>query len=182
MAPAAVLCRPMAPAAVLCRMPLRRCHVRAAVAPRALHDDDPPIALLGVTGGTGSSAVAGLVWAGVAPSRLRVITRDPASRRARALAAQWPGLSLAAGDADDDASLAAALEGASGVYVHALAADTGNAEPREVARATRLAALLAQRDGRQPPHVVYNSTAGAHRSRKPPVQARHAVGRLQPGD
>jgi hypothetical protein len=132
-----------------------------------------PVTLLGVTGGTGASAVAGLVTAGVAPRLLRVLTRDPESRRARALARDFDGLTLVRADADDD-SLGAALRGVEAVYVHALAGDSGAAEPRELARAARLAAAL-RAHATSGTHVVFNSAAGATRTPKPPVQARQRI-------
>jgi len=70
---------------------------------------DGVILLVGVTGGTGSSVVSGLLAAGVESSKLRVLTRSPEGAAARNLAAI--GVQAIAGDLDNADSLYGALNG-----------------------------------------------------------------------
>jgi NAD(P)-dependent dehydrogenase (short-subunit alcohol dehydrogenase family) len=65
----------------------------------------------GATGNQGGAAAARLLTAGW---RVRALTRDPASRAARALAGA--GAEVTAGDLDDPGSLRAATDGAYGVF------------------------------------------------------------------
>lgn len=70
---------------------------------------DGVILLVGVTGGTGSSVVNGLLASGVESSKLRVLTRTPEGAAARSLAAI--GVPAIAGDLDDANSLYEAMNG-----------------------------------------------------------------------
>lgn len=134
----------------------------------------PEITLVGVTGGTGLSAVGGLLAAGVQPHRLAALTRSPSSPASQQLATL--GVRLIPGDLDDAASVRRAMRGATRVYVHALAADSGDEGERQLARAQTLSDALAPS---QPcddvaRHLVFNSAAGIGRaqSRKLPLQIR----------
>jgi hypothetical protein len=69
------------------------------------------ILVTGATGNQGGAAAARLLTAGW---RVRALTRDPASRAARALAGA--GAEVTAGDLDDPGSLRAAADGAYGVF------------------------------------------------------------------
>jgi hypothetical protein len=67
------------------------------------------VLLVGVTGGTGSSVLSGLLASGVPSSTLCVLTRNPTSDAARSLASR--GVRLVAGDLDDASTVDKALEG-----------------------------------------------------------------------
>lgn len=67
------------------------------------------VLLVGVTGGTGSSVLSGLLASGVPSSTLCVLTRNPTSDAARRLASR--GVRLVAGDLDDPSTVDKALEG-----------------------------------------------------------------------
>jgi len=81
------------------------------------HSEDAPggnaliVLVTGATGNQGGAAAARLLTAGW---RVRALTRDPASRAARALAGA--GAEVTAGDLDDPGSLRAATDGAYGVF------------------------------------------------------------------
>ncbi len=145
---------------------------RATAAARTLPSE---IALVGVTGGTGLSAVCGFVAAGVPPHCLRVLTRNPSSPRAQLLASF--GVRIIQADLDNADGVAEALRGATRVYIHALAPDTGGAEgEQQASRAASLALALqagTARDDIQR-HVVYHSAAGIDRcaASRMPVQMR----------
>lgn len=67
------------------------------------------VLLVGVTGGTGSSVLSGLLASGVPSSTLCVLTRNPTSDAGRSLASR--GVRLVAGDLDDASTVDKALEG-----------------------------------------------------------------------
>lgn len=73
----------------------------------------PLIAVVGGTGAQGGGVVEALLQRG--RFAVRVLTRDPDSARARALAAR--GVALVRADLNDPASLPAAFEGAHGVFL-----------------------------------------------------------------
>ena len=126
------------------------------------------VTLVGVTGGTGSSAVAGFLAAGVPASSLTALTRDPTSARAGQLAAL--GINLACADLDDPDSVNRAItavgDASSRVYVHALAADSAADGKRQQARARHLASALAAAAKRRgkPGALAFNSAAGVGRA------------------
>ena len=82
-----------------------------------------PVLLVGVTGGMGQPVLQGLAEGGLEATATAVLTRRTDSPAALALAQQ--GYTLVRGDLDDPASVAAALQGVRGVYVHALSKDAG---------------------------------------------------------
>jgi uncharacterized protein YbjT (DUF2867 family) len=72
------------------------------------------IAVLGATGAQGGGLVRAILSDAEGRFAVRAITRDPGSEKARALAAL--GAEVVAADIDDEASLAAALDGVYGAY------------------------------------------------------------------
>jgi len=82
---------------------------RAAAESTQAGKGDGVILLVGVTGGTGSSVVSGLLASGVESLKLRVLTRSPEGAAARNLAAI--GVQASTGDLDDADSLNDALNG-----------------------------------------------------------------------
>ncbi|GBF90160.1 hypothetical protein Rsub_03293 [Raphidocelis subcapitata] len=106
---------------------------------------DDKVLLIGVTGVTGRCALDGLLAAGVAPSQLLALSRNPTSPAAAAVAAR--GVAVAAGDLDSPASIEPHLAAARFVYVHALSGDAASADPAELRRGAALAALLRARQG-----------------------------------
>jgi uncharacterized protein YbjT (DUF2867 family) len=102
-------------------------------------------------------ALEGLLAAGLAPSQLVAVSRNPSSPAASAVAAR--GVQVAAADLDSPDSMRPLLAAARFVYVHALSGDAASADPLELRRGAALAALLAER--RQGLGLaVYNSSAG----------------------
>lgn len=155
----------MRPRGTECSAALRghwRAHAAAAGRSAGGRPDGPLIAVVGATGGTGVAATQGLLLgsAGTA-ARMRLLTRDPGSARARSLVALSPragAVELARADLDAGAiELAAALEGADAVYIHALGADEATADVRELSRARELARALCMAGARR---VCYNSAGG----------------------
>lgn len=116
---------------------------------------DGVILLVGVTGGTGSSVVNGLLASGVESSKLRVLTRTPEGAAARSLAAI--GVPAIAGDLDDANSLYEAMNGVEAIYCHATSKDGAKADPAGEVRAERLAKAAASAGVK---HIVYNSSGG----------------------
>ena len=135
------------------------------------------IGLIGVTGGTGAAAVAGFLSSGVPCSSLVVLSRSPSSLRAQRLARN--GARVVKTDLDDPVAVCQAIQLVDGVYVHAMAGDSGEDEGRQQPRAVLLARALKaafERDGRQR-HLVFNATAGVGRSASMPrpMQIKAAV-------
>jgi uncharacterized protein YbjT (DUF2867 family) len=116
--------------------------------PVAVH----PILVLGATGGQGSAVTGALLDRG-AP--VRALVRDPASARARRLAAY--GVETVAGALDDRGSLAAAMRGARAVFALTTPFEAG--VDAEIAQG--LAIVAAAHDARVP-HLVLSSVAGAN--------------------
>ena len=152
----------------------RRCST-AATTPAA--SGVGSIGLIGVTGGTGAAAVAGFLAAGVPCSSLTVLSRSPSSLRAQSLARH--GARVVQTDLDDPIAVWKAVQLVDGVYVHALAGDSGATEERQKPRAVLLARSLkaaSDHDGKQR-HLVLNATAGVGRSTRMPraMQMKAAV-------
>ncbi|MBE9160320.1 NmrA/HSCARG family protein [Nodosilinea sp. LEGE 06152] len=116
------------------------------------------VLLIGVTGGTGSNAVKGLLEQKV--TDLRAITRKIDLERPSLSKLHNSGVELVEADLDDESSLKAAFAGVSAVYCHALAPDLAKPDPQEVVRAQRIAQAAKQANVN---HVVYNSAGGADR-------------------
>jgi uncharacterized protein YbjT (DUF2867 family) len=112
------------------------------------------IVVTGVTGSQGSATARALVQAG---ARVRGLTRNPESPKAKMLAAK--GVELVRGDLDDAASIGAALEGADGVY--AVTDFFTNGIPGEIAHGKRIADLAKARGVG---HLVFASVASAERA------------------
>ncbi|WP_052851161.1 NmrA family NAD(P)-binding protein [Streptomyces avicenniae] len=113
---------------------------------------DGPVLVTGATGRQGGATAAHLLRGG---RPVRALVRDQAAPAARALAAA--GAELRTGDLDDAASLAAAAEGAGGVF--AVTPDDPDPE-REAARGVRLVDAAAEAGVG---HVVFTSVGGADR-------------------
>jgi len=75
----------------------------------------PIITVFGATGAQGGSLIQAMLADPDRPFTPRAITRNPDSEKGRALAAQ--GVEVVGADADDPASLGAALAGAHGAYI-----------------------------------------------------------------
>ncbi len=105
---------------------------------------DKIIAVLGATGAQGGGLVRAICADPSSGFKARAITRNPASDKAKALAAL--GAEVVAGDADDEASLKAAFGGAYGAYCvtffwEHFSPDTERAQARAMAAAARDAGL-----------------------------------------
>ncbi|MBD2106424.1 NmrA family NAD(P)-binding protein [Nodosilinea sp. FACHB-13] len=116
------------------------------------------VLLIGVTGGTGSNAVKGLLEQKV--TDLRAITRKIDLERPSLSKLHNSGVELVEADLDDESSLKAAFADVSAVYCHATAPDSAKPDPQEVARAQRIAQAAKQANVS---HIVYNSAGGADR-------------------
>jgi uncharacterized protein YbjT (DUF2867 family) len=117
------------------------------------------VLLIGVTGGTGSNAVKGLLEQNV--TDLRAITRKIDLERTSLSRLHNSGVELVEADLDDEPSLKAAFAGVSAVYCHATASDSAKPEPQEIARAERIAQAAKQANIS---HFVYNSAGGGDRN------------------
>lgn len=129
------------------------------------------VLLIGVTGGTGSNAVKGLLEQNV--TDLRAITRKIDLDRPSLSRLHHEGVELVEADLDDESSLEAAFTGISAVYCHATAPDSAKPDPLEIARAERVAQAAAKA---QVQHFVYNSAGGVDRhSGIPHIEQKHQV-------
>jgi uncharacterized protein YbjT (DUF2867 family) len=132
------------------------------------------VLVLGATGGQGGAVAAALLARG-AP--VRALVRNPRGRRAEALARR--GVDLATGDLTDEASITAAMRGASAVFAVTTPFEAGpDAETEQgltVVRAAHRARV---------PHLVFSSVAGANRhSGVPHFESKAVVERaLEHGD
>ncbi|MET8330882.1 NmrA family NAD(P)-binding protein [Streptomyces sp. NPDC005181] len=111
------------------------------------------VAVLGATGRQGGAVVNALLHAG---QRVRAVVRDPAAPRARALTDR--GVAAVPGDLLDEASLAAALEGADAAFAVTTPFEDG--PQAEVDQGT---AILGAAARVQLPHLVLASVASADR-------------------
>jgi uncharacterized protein YbjT (DUF2867 family) len=129
------------------------------------------VLLIGVTGGTGSNAVKGLLEQNV--SSLRAVTRKIDLERPSLSRLHNSGVELVEADLDDLPSLNAAFEGVSAVYCHATAPDSAKPNPKEIARAERVAQAAKQANVN---HFVYNSAGGVDRnSGIPHIEQKYKV-------
>ncbi|MBW4491361.1 MAG: NmrA/HSCARG family protein [Trichocoleus desertorum ATA4-8-CV12] len=129
------------------------------------------VLLIGVTGGTGSNAVKGLLEQNIMD--LRAITRKVDLTRPALSKLHNSGVELVEADLDDASSLEAAFAGVSAVYCHATAPDSAKPDPREIARAERVAQAAKQANVS---HFVYNSAGGVDRnSGIPHIEQKHQV-------
>jgi uncharacterized protein YbjT (DUF2867 family) len=129
------------------------------------------VLLIGVTGGTGGNAVKGMLEQNV--GNLCAITRRIDLKRSSLAQLQSSGIELVEADLDDESSLQAAFTDVSVVYCHATAPDSAKPDPREVARAERVA-KVAKQTGIQ--HFIYNSAGGVDRhSGIPHIEQKHQV-------
>ncbi|WP_282695368.1 NmrA/HSCARG family protein [Streptomyces sp. CC208A] len=117
------------------------------------------ILVLGGTGRQGGAVARELLRRGHA---VRALVRDPAKDEARALAEA--GAVLVRGDLDDEASLAAAMDGVHGVFSVQTFRGPGGCEAEE--RQGRAVADAAVRAGVR--HFVYSSVGGADRDTRVP--------------
>ena len=129
------------------------------------------VLLIGVTGGTGSNAVKGLLEQNVID--LRAITRKIDLERPSLSRLHNSGVELVEADLDDESSLKAAFAGVSAVYCHATAPDSAKPDLQEIVRAERVALAAKQANVS---HFVYNSAGGVERnSGIPHIEQKHKV-------
>jgi len=120
-------------------------------------DSQGPVLVIGATGQQGGATARQLLDRA---RRVKALVRDPGSAAARALRAA--GADLVAGDLDDPASLRAAMEGVSGVFLVLTMMVGPRISPAGVAaeeRRGRAVADLARESGVG--HLVYSSLNGA---------------------
>jgi uncharacterized protein YbjT (DUF2867 family) len=113
---------------------------------------DGAMLVLGATGGQGGAVLDALLARGV---QVRGLVRDTAAGSARGLADR--GVEVVAGSLNDEASLAAAMTGVSGVFALTTPFEAGVDAEVEQGRAILTA---ARRTG--VPHLVFSSVAGAN--------------------
>lgn len=129
------------------------------------------VLLIGVTGGTGSNAVKGLLEQNV--TDLRAITRKVELERPALSKLHNSGVELVEADLDDESSLESAFADISAVYCHATAPDSAKPDPNEVVRAERVAKAAKQANVS---HFVYNSAGGSDRhSGIPHIEQKYQV-------
>ncbi len=112
------------------------------------------IVITGATGSQGGATARALVRAG---ARVRGLTRNTDTPKAKALAAL--GVELVRGDLDDPASLASAFEGADGVY--GVTDFFTNGIAGEITHGKRIADVAKEK---KVPHLVFASVASADRA------------------
>jgi uncharacterized protein YbjT (DUF2867 family) len=117
------------------------------------------VLLIGVTGGTGSRAVKGLLEQG--QTNLKVMTRKVDLSRPVLAHLHQAGVEFVEADLDIANSLDLAFVDITHVYCHATAGDYSQADPAEVDRAHRVAAAAKQANIQ---HLVFNSAGGADRN------------------
>ncbi|MBE9167591.1 NmrA/HSCARG family protein [Pleurocapsales cyanobacterium LEGE 06147] len=117
------------------------------------------VLLIGVTGGTGSNVVKGLLEQNV--TDLRAITRKIDLQRPSLSKLSSMGIELVEADLDDESSLEKAFAGVSAVYCHATTGDYAKPDRREIERAKRVARAAKQA---KISHFVYNSAGGVERN------------------
>ncbi len=104
----------------------------------------PIVAVMGATGAQGGSLIRAMQADDGCPFAIRAITRNPDSEKAKALAIQ--GIEVVFADADDEASLTNAFQGAYGVFALTSFWDhfTGDREKQQainIAKASKNAAI-----------------------------------------
>ncbi|CAJ1930897.1 unnamed protein product [Cylindrotheca closterium] len=127
---------------------LLHCHLILALS------SQDAVLVVGATGGTGKQVLNGLVQSGLKPKNLRVLSRD--ASKLKFLEEQ--GFGTVKADLNDCDSLANALNGCSGCYLHSTVGDTKELDSNEVLAARKLATAMSLRE--TPMHVVYNSAVG----------------------
>lgn len=127
--------------------------------PNSIKTDIGKVLLIGVTGGTGSNVVKGLLEQNV--TDLRAITRKVDLQRPSLSKLSNMGVELVEADLDDESSLEKAFTGIAAVYCHATARDSAKPDRREIERAERLARAAKQANIS---HFVYNSAGGVERN------------------
>ena len=127
--------------------------------------EQSPILVVGATGGMGLRAIMGFMDVGYAPGQLRILTRS--ADKASNLQKFGFGVAVADLDAPDDTTLANAVNGCIGCYIHSTTSDTRKLDTNEVDRAQSLCMVLRQHSVR---NIIFNSAAG---------EAEHGVKRIQ---
>ena len=96
--------------------------------------------------------------AGLRADQIRVVSRDPTKPAMQKL--RDKGFETCQADLANVDSLATALEGCGGCYIHSTSSDTPKLDVGEEERARNLATAIAAQSSKQPMAVVYNSAAG----------------------
>ena len=109
------------------------------------------IAVVGATGAQGAGLCEAILGDPDGGHACRAITRNPGSEKARALAAR--GAEVVAADLDDEASLAAAFQGAHGVFGVTNYPEVGSVE-REQRQATNIAKAARAAEAA---HVIWST-------------------------
>ncbi|OBK19249.1 NmrA/HSCARG family protein [Mycobacterium asiaticum] len=112
---------------------------------------DPPVLVLGATGGQGGAVVNALLERGYP---VRALVRRPDSPRVRRLSER--GVEAVAGSLDDRSALGAAMRDVAGVFAVTTPFEAG--PEMEVAQGR---AIVAAAVDAQVPHLVFSSVAGA---------------------
>mmetsp|Transcript_34398 Transcript_34398/g.83498 ORF Transcript_34398/g.83498 Transcript_34398/m.83498 type:complete len:277 (+) Transcript_34398:89-919(+) len=112
------------------------------------------VLVVGATGGTGKQVLNGLVESGLEPKNIRVLSRN--ASKLKLLDEQ--GFGTVQADLNNDDSLANAVKGCSGCYLHATVGDTKEVDSNEVSAARKLGTVISSQE--TPVHVVYNSAEG----------------------
>jgi uncharacterized protein YbjT (DUF2867 family) len=137
--------------------------------------DKKIIAVFGATGAQGGGLVRSLAADPNGPFAARAITRNPASDKAKALAAL--GVEVVGADADDPSTLAPALKGAYGAFCvtnfwEHFSAEREGEQAKAMARATRAAGVQ---------HVIWSTLEDTRRwvpledTRMPTLQGKYKV-------
>ena len=113
---------------------------------------DPPVLVLGATGGQGGAVVDALL---AHEAAVRAFVRDPASASARRLQAR--GVEVVPGSLDDRNSLAAAMRSVASVF--ALTTPFESGPDAEIGQGR---AIMAAAHDARVPHLVFSSVAGAN--------------------
>lgn len=117
---------------------------------------DPPVLVLGATGGQGGAVASALLSAG---RPVRALVRDPGSDRAGRLAAA--GTELATGDFTDPAALAAAMRGVGAAFALTTPFESGTPESGTAAELEQGRAIIDAATGAELPFLLFSSVAGA---------------------
>lgn len=117
---------------------------------------DPPVLVLGATGGQGGAVASALLSAG---RPVRALVRDPGSDRAGRLAAA--GAELAGGDFTDPAALAAAMRGVGAAFALTTPFESGTPESGTAAELEQGRAIIDAATGAELPFLLFSSVAGA---------------------
>ena len=113
---------------------------------------EPPVLVLGATGGQGGAVASALLERG---ARVRALVRRPEASSVRRLTDR--GVEAVAGSIDDRTALATAMRRVSGVFAMTTPFEAGIDE--EVAQGRAILAAAAEEEV---PHLVFSSVAGAN--------------------